>query len=844
MHLYLSFLALVVTFFLAWIDPVAAHSVSPSPLKRLANPSTLALEILPRRQLSSSASSTPFGKREPFLPRSTTLRYDDSFRLKIAAFDETFYLHLRPNDHLIHPAARIKYYSTRPDGTTRTGAKSSMPTTPSRVCARTPPASCPPRTPATLGWARIMVHHQGDIDQRIAPVFEGAFTVEGVVYHIATKDNYLRHKRPLDAEAEEPVDIVDSALVIWRESDMMTPEEEHFAHTGEHATLAPVPQTCGHDRMSYNTDPAQNPILQKPATNPWFENPMNLFGNMSAKRDDVVGTQMGTNFVNNIGDNAGCPNTQKVLYMGVAADCVYTQKYGSHSNATSQILNNWNTASSLYKSTFNVSLGIVELQIQDEVCPTPVNTTMPTVTLNDRLSLFSAWRGAKGSDGVGLWHLMSGCPTGSEVGIAWLATLCQQTASGSEPSVVSGTAVSTAGLTEWQVVAHEIGHNFGAIHDCADGCNSTSACCPLTASSCNANAQYIMSPVAQKGEKLFSPCSLGNICSLMTGVSRTNTTCLQDPSNSVETISLQMCGNGIVEQGEQCDPGEDVDSPCCDAKTCKFKPNALCDPDSSPCCTPQCGFAPTTQVCRPSKDAKCDMPEMCTGASSACPADVVVPNGKSCGASGLACASGQCTSVALQCQQLGSSMNLTRACPNQSSNTCQRFLVDGSPCGYGGICASGGCQSNGLLSTAKAWFTQNLQIAIPVAIVAGLVALLLIWVIGGGACFVLVSSMDRWPFIGTETFFSAILALLRCCRGRPNYAGYPAPSMPPPGPDMRHQRLGSYEQPAASGPMGIGAGPAPPPPVRFDSRPPPQPNYSGQQQQSGWVDPGRYNGGR
>jgi hypothetical protein len=113
----------------------------------------------------------------------------------------------------------------------------------------------------------------------------------------------------------------------------------------------------------------------------------------------------------------------------------------------------------------------------------------------------------------------------------------------------------------------------------------------------------------------------------MTGVSRTNTTCLQDPSNSVETISLQMCGNGIVEQGEQCDPGEDVDSPCCDAKTCKFKPNALCDPDSSPCCTPQCGFAPTTQVCRPSKDAKCDMPEMCTGASSACPADVVVPNG-------------------------------------------------------------------------------------------------------------------------------------------------------------------------------------------------------------------------
>lgn len=103
-------------------------------------------------------------------------------------------------------------------------------------------------------------------------------------------------------------------------------------------------------------------------------------------------------------------------------------------------------------------------------CPTTPDPAAPwnvacseSVTLNDRLSIFSQWRGDKGDDSAGLWHLMSGCPTGSEVGIAWLMTLCQQAASGSSPSVVSGTAVSTAGRTEWQVVAHEIGHNFGAI---------------------------------------------------------------------------------------------------------------------------------------------------------------------------------------------------------------------------------------------------------------------------------------------------------------------------------------------------------------------------------------------
>ena len=157
--------------------------------------------------------------------------------------------------------------------------------------------------------------------------------------------------------------------------------------------------------------------------------------------------------------------------MGVAADCEYVQLYGSQENATQQILNDWNTASALYKNTFNVSLGIIELQVQDPVCPSVMNDSAPWnvacnftgVDLNDRLSLFSAWRGERGNDGAGLWHLVSACPSGSEIGIAWLGTLCQQDATTSGSSSVSGVGVSTTGRTEWQVVAHEIGHNFGAI---------------------------------------------------------------------------------------------------------------------------------------------------------------------------------------------------------------------------------------------------------------------------------------------------------------------------------------------------------------------------------------------
>ena len=106
-----------------------------------------------------------------------------------------------------------------------------------------------------------------------------------------------------------------------------------------------------------------------------------------------------------------------------------------------------------------------------------------------------------------------------------------------------------------------------------------------------------------------------------------DTSCLIDANTDVQLVGLQMCGNGIVEQGEDCDPGTGTNSTCCDSTTCRFINGAVCDPLSSQCCTEQCTFAPSTQVCRPSKDTLCDQAEMCTGNSSACPTDQMTPNG-------------------------------------------------------------------------------------------------------------------------------------------------------------------------------------------------------------------------
>ncbi|CAL1697050.1 unnamed protein product [Somion occarium] len=759
--------ALAFAFFLGF-HYVSATSSPPRPLKRIAHPSTLALEILPRRP----SSSGNYGKRS-FPIDEPTLQHTDSFRLKLTAFDDTYYLHLRPNEHLIHPAARIKYYKTGPNGDSILshtepllpqsikaywGEVIPADVSPDRMREDAAGVWLRPSGKSELGWARITVHHQGDIHRGIAPSFEGAFSVNGVVHHVMTKENYLRNKHHLDPHVISMDE--DSSLVIFRDSDIMSPHEYHAVQGLDSQPIPKPPKACGHDRLKYNTDPSQNPALRRPApppTSPWYD-PFRFLDTRApnatlVRRDDVAGGGMGINFQDHIGDTVGCPATQKIVFMGVAADCEYVRQYGSQQNASQQIISNFNTASALYKNTFNVSLGIVELQIQDPQCPSTADSANPwnvacsnDITLNSRLSVFSDWRGKKGADGAGLWHLMSGCPTGTEVGIAWLATLCQVTSSGSSPNVVSGAAVSTSGRVEWQVIAHEIGHNFGAIHDCTDGCDGNDGeCCPLTKDSCNANSQFIMSPVAEAGETKFSQCSLGNICSLMLGNSggMTNTSCLADPGSGPQLISLQMCGNGIVEEGEDCDPGTGSTSSCCDVDTCKFRSGAVCDPDSSPCCTGECTFAPTTQVCRPSKDSLCDQPEMCTGNSSSCPSDVFSPNGQSCGDNGLACANGVCTSLDKQCQTVGASMNLSRACNSQNDRSCQvscqdprvfnqcvilqSTLIDGSPCGYGGTCVSGNCQSGSFLDTAKSWYTSNLQISIPVTIVAAVVLLLVIW---------------------------------------------------------------------------------------------------------------------
>ncbi|TIC19455.1 hypothetical protein E3Q13_01169 [Wallemia mellicola] len=638
-----------------------AHSHKPSPITKLSHPEDVSIDVLPR----DPHTWPEFTKRG--LDTSPAVKHDDNLRISFKLDDKLFNLHLHPNIDLFHPEGRINYFNNGKISHSEPLLKENY-----RMFHGFTVANHHSDTRLAQDAARlirndelndlfqddhlwvisnIMIHDDG-VENNQSPQFEGSFTYDGELYHIKTPSSYLATM----ADEDPSPSYHPSRLIIFKESDTIE------------RTNTTLVSSCATDSTHYPSldiqpDDTQLPpftlldnkhVWSSPLMN-WFEG---LFGKSTRSKPfvrfaplddhtldraitqakdrqrlrrqgtgDVSGgnDETASSLVDSIGSTDGCPTEQRLVYMGFAADCTYVQNYDSQENARTQILRDVNQISGLYKDTFRISLGVIELNVQEPSCPSTPDQSVEwnqdcsdSVSLNDRLSMFSAWRGQKGDDGAGLWHLMTKCNTGSEVGVAWISTLCQQQANSQGSQSVSGTAVTAITRNQWAVAAHEIGHNFGAIHDCEDGCSLQQSCCPLNRNTCDADNQYIMSATSSDSATKFSDCTVGNICSAM-GSGSTSTSCLVNPSNSDRPIiSLQQCGNGVVEDDEECDGGGDTK--CC-TSDCKFKDGAVCDTSTEACCDDNCQYAPSSQVCRPSIDSTCDYEEKCTGDSGACPED-------------------------------------------------------------------------------------------------------------------------------------------------------------------------------------------------------------------------------
>uniref|UniRef100_UPI003AAEF8F3 disintegrin and metalloproteinase domain-containing protein 10 n=1 Tax=Centroberyx gerrardi TaxID=166262 RepID=UPI003AAEF8F3 len=187
--------------------------------------------------------------------------------------------------------------------------------------------------------------------------------------------------------------------------------------------------------------------------------------------------------------------------------------------------------------------------------------------------------------------------------------------------------------------AHEVGHNFGSPHD------SGTECTPGESKMQDKKEQgnYIMYARATSGDKLnnnkFSICSIRNISQVL---EKKRGSCFVESGQPI-------CGNGLVEPGEQCDCGysDQCKDQCCfdaneaDGKKCKLKPGKICSPSQGPCCTPECSYKGTNEKCR--LESECAHEGMCNGATPLCPTSEPKANFTACHGETQVCLNGGCS---------------------------------------------------------------------------------------------------------------------------------------------------------------------------------------------------------
>ena len=193
------------------------------------------------------------------------------------------------------------------------------------------------------------------------------------------------------------------------------------------------------------------------------------------------------------------------------------------------------------------------------------------------------------------WLLQFGTDVKGILGWAYIGNMCSQWASMSL-SRDSGGALYAAGT-----VTHEIGHSVGFGH-----CDCEKRPC-------------VMEGVHYGGHKSWSNCAKNKYQSLL---DLDLLPCLYNYPSVI--YGKSVCGNGLVQAGEQCDCGSEDDChhlgllDCCDPYTCKLRAHAQCA--QGECCE-KCKFKKKGVGCRSPLHTVCHVEEKCTGRSEHCPAN-------------------------------------------------------------------------------------------------------------------------------------------------------------------------------------------------------------------------------
>ncbi|XP_072543692.1 disintegrin and metalloproteinase domain-containing protein 19 isoform X2 [Salminus brasiliensis] len=222
---------------------------------------------------------------------------------------------------------------------------------------------------------------------------------------------------------------------------------------------------------------------------------------------------------------------------------------------------------------------------------------------------------------------------GTTIGMAPLEGMCSLENSGGINVDHSDLPIGAAAT-----MAHEIGHNFGMSHD-HEGC-----CVEATAEQ---GGCVMAAATGHPFPKVFSHCSKKDLDNYF---QKGGGMCLFNMPNMKDLVGGKRCGNGFVEDGEECDCGEpeECTNDCCHASNCTLKEDAQC---AHGVCCEGCKLKQAGTMCRGPAGA-CDLPEYCTGGSPYCPSNVYLLDGTSCQYGSAYCYNGMCLTHEQQCLQL------------------------------------------------------------------------------------------------------------------------------------------------------------------------------------------------
>ncbi|XP_038592192.1 disintegrin and metalloproteinase domain-containing protein 12-like [Micropterus salmoides] len=369
----------------------------------------------------------------------------------------------------------------------------------------------------------------------------------------------------------------------------------HWIYRAEHLNFAPG--TCGHDfNISYPTEHADR-------------GPFQTFSTRHKRH-----TQ----------------STTKYVELIIVADNREFQKQGKDMEKVKQRLAEIANYVDKFYRALNIRVALVGLEVWSDLDKCPV-TQDPFTTLHE----FLDWRKVrllpqKPHDNA---QLISGVYfQGTTIGMAPIMSMCTAEQSG---GIVMDHSDNPLGAAV--TLAHELGHNFGMNHDTPErGCG-----CRVTVD----RGGCIMTPsTGYPFPTVFSSCSKKDLtASFEKGVGM----CLFNMPEVKVLYGGQKCGNGYVEEGEECDCGEleECMNPCCNATTCTLKGDAVCA--HGQCCQ-DCQLKPAGTPCRESSNS-CDLPEFCTGSSPHCPANVYLHDGHACHNKDGYCYNGICQTHEQQC---------------------------------------------------------------------------------------------------------------------------------------------------------------------------------------------------